>query len=61
MNERKGACCNNTTTIYLRVANFEKREVWGLEERPQTETRGVEHEKNHNSRESKKESKEIDN
>lgn len=49
MNESKGACCNKITTIRFKVANFEKREG-GLEKRLGIETRGVEHEENHNSR-----------
>jgi hypothetical protein len=49
MNESKGECCSKIPTIRFRVTNFEKREE-GLEKRLGIETRGVEHEENHNSR-----------
>jgi hypothetical protein len=48
-NESKGACCNKTIIILLKVANFEGRDM-GLKERPKIETRAIEHEKNHHSR-----------
>jgi hypothetical protein len=53
MNESKGACCSKITTIRFRVANFEKKEG-GLEKRLGIETRGVEHEENHNSLQQKR-------
>jgi len=48
MNESKGKCCSKIPKIRFRVTNFEKREE-GLEKRLGIETRGVEHEENHNS------------
>jgi hypothetical protein len=50
MNESKGACCKKTTTICLKVANFEGREG-GLGERLGIETKRVEHEEDQNPRE----------
>ncbi len=51
-NENKGACCSKITTIQLRVANFEEKVGGGegVEKRARTETKGVKHEENHNSR-----------
>lgn len=54
-NESKGACCNKTTTICFKVANFERKEGGGVKERLGIETRRVEHEKDQNSRETRRE------